>query len=198
MTTTNKIIDSDLELIEKVKNGCEESFSKLIKKHSGLYYRISKKFLVPLSKINISQDDIDAEKPSIFYDAITTFNPDKAKFNSWLGNVTRYYYLNKISKHKRETFPGDVNVLENSDDFDFNINLTDVNDYIDYILTELDDKRIKEIFRLRYFSNGSKLMPWEKVGESIGLSRQQVLSLHNKTGELLKKKLQSTNNQDII
>ena len=50
---------------------------------------------------------------------------------------------------------------------------------------------------MRYFS-GKKLTPWSKISAKLKLSTQTVINLHNKGKKLLKNKLTTKNNIDII
>ena len=70
-------------------------------------------------------------------------------------------------------------------------------EYIFNLLDQLKDKRIVEIFKIRYFSD-KKTVSWSKIGRKLKISTQTVINLHNKTLKFLKNKLESTSFQDTI
>jgi RNA polymerase sigma factor (sigma-70 family) len=70
-------------------------------------------------------------------------------------------------------------------------------EFIFNLLKQLKDKRVEEIFKLRYFSE-RKNMSWSKIGKKLNISTQTVINIHNKTISFLKNKLESENLQDTI
>ena len=70
-------------------------------------------------------------------------------------------------------------------------------DLIFSILERVKDDRLIEIYKMRYFS-GKKLTPWSKISKKLKISTQTVINLHNKGKKLLKNKLTTTHNIDII
>ena len=71
-------------------------------------------------------------------------------------------------------------------------------DYIDSLLSSMRDDRVKEIFKLRYFSGNEKLTTWNKIAKSLNISTQTAINLHEKARLFLKNKIQSKNSFDLI
>ncbi len=91
------------------------------------------------------------------------------------------------------------NVIENNQikyEKDISINKENA-DLIFSILDRIKDKRISRVFKLRYFNN-KKLTSWNKISKKLKISTQTAINLHNKGKLLLKNKLTSLNNNDII
>lgn len=127
-------------------------------------------------------EEIQQEKEFIVYKAARTYKDNRGtKFSSYLGSYVRWYCLNKINKSKDwkhfsdeplETIPD-----EEKDET--------IQEYINYLINSIDDKRTKRVLELRYFS-GSKLLSWNKIGEMIGgVSGQTCNNLHSKALRLL-------------
>ena len=65
------------------------------------------------------------------------------------------------------------------------------------ILSQVKDKRIKKIFELRYFSGEAKLT-WNKISDSLGISIQTAINLHERGRKILRKKVSSENLEDFV
>jgi DNA-directed RNA polymerase specialized sigma subunit len=65
---------------------------------------------------------------------------------------------------------------------------TELRDYISSHLTRIKDKRIKQIFELRYFSEEGRLT-WTAISKKINVSSQTAINLHNKGLAILKKRI---------
>ena len=70
-------------------------------------------------------------------------------------------------------------------------------EYINSILNQIKDVRIKKLFKFRYFS-GDKNLSWSEVGKKLKCSSQTAINLHSKIIKLLKYKLASRVNYDKI
>ena len=125
-----------------------------------------------------------------------SYNPDKgAKFSTWLGNQMRYLCLNSINKNRLiATEDEKINFIINKSNEDVEENIKEKLDYLNNILSQIKDKRVKRVFELRYFNKTNKKTPWNKVAKKIGVSTQTAINLHNKTIKMLRKKLTSKNN----
>ena len=80
-----------------------------------------------------------------------------------------------------------------------NSDLIENSSYIFNLLGQIKDKRINEIFKLRYFDgNGHKLKPWKDISQKLNISIPSVISLHNQGKILLYNKMNSKNRMDSI
>jgi RNA polymerase sigma factor (sigma-70 family) len=197
-------ITNDNDLIQNVlKENDSISFKELELRHSGICHKMIKKYYHNMKQSGIDPEDVISEKAYVIYKSIMNFNPDKnVKFSTWLGNQMRYHCLNTINKNNQLITMEDEaikNIIEKNQLKIDNQNLSfkEKNDMIFSILDRLKDERIKKIFKLRYFNN-KKLMSWADIGRKMNLSTQTIINLHNKGKLLLKNKLTSVNNSDII
>lgn len=195
---------ADLDLINKVKNESDnEALNELALRHSGIYNEMIKKYYRHLVNTGVSPDDIISDKLYILYKSAMSFDPNKnVKFSTWIGNQARYYCLNCMNKNnstiamENESIKLILEKKQASENFDENL-LREKSDLIFSILRRIKDDRIYKIYRMRYFS-GKKLTPWSKISKKLKISTQTVINLHNKGKILLKNKLTTTNNIDII
>lgn len=195
---------NDNELIQNVLNQNDSiSFKELELRHSGICHKMIKKYYHSMMQSGIDPEDVISEKAYVIYKSIVNFNPDKnVKFSTWLGNQMRYHCLNTINKNHQLVAMQDETIKNIIEKNQLKINnqtlsFKEKNDMIFSILDRLKDERIKKIFKLRYFNN-KKLMSWADIGRKMNLSTQTIINLHNKGKLLLKNKLTSANNSDII
>jgi len=96
--------ETDEELTRKVKEeGCSESLSELINRHSPLCNSIYGKFAKAMGQTGAFPEDILDDKSLIIFESAKSYDPTKpAKFSSWLGNQVRYRCLNAMKKYGRE------------------------------------------------------------------------------------------------
>jgi RNA polymerase sigma factor (sigma-70 family) len=203
-----KLIDceylSDVDLIENIKcSNCNDSMKELEDRHSGICYSMIKKYYNTMSSIGLDPNEIAKEKDYIIYKSALNFNPTKnIKFSTWVGNQMRFHCLNSMNKNNNlismesETIK---NVIERkqSEHNDHIFSNKEKTEFIFNLLKQLKDKRVEEIFKLRYFSE-RKNMSWSKIGKKLNISTQTVINIHNKTISFLKNKLESENLQDTI
>lgn len=176
----------DQELIDEVKdNACSESLKELTLRHSGICYKIFSKFASSVEKKGKDFRDLTNNKDYFIYKAALSFKTGKnVRFSTWLGNYIRYkcldflnetgYCLNFESKESQ--------VYLNSDSasrFEEKASLLDKREFVFDALSQLKDKRIVSVYRLRYFTYYPK-MSWKKIGEHIGVSTQTAINLHEK------------------
>tara|TARA_Y100000593_G_C4060972_1_gene214423 strand:- start:172 stop:501 length:330 start_codon:yes stop_codon:yes gene_type:complete len=90
-----------------------------------------------------------------------------------------------------------INSIVNSKNFNNpqgQINLDVKIDFIKNLISQIKDKRVEKIFRIRYFNSNRKKTPWAKIAKELGVSTQTAINLHNKTIKLIKTKMTSKNN----
>lgn len=191
---------SDLDLIKKIqKYDCNDSLKELISRHTPICHHIHQKYQNKMTESGVLSDGGFSEKEYIIYSTAKSYDPAKGtKYSSHLANHVRYFCLNSMKGKEVAT---DIDVIdslqENGKDEFFNkqnfyLNLS----YINNIINQFNDKRVKEIFELRYFS--AKKHTWEKISKKVNLSIQSTITIHNKAINLLKKKLTSQSISDNI
>lgn len=199
---------NDEELALRVKEyKCDESLKKLIVKHSPLCFNIYKRYSSTLSKFSggLSSSEMRNEKDFIIYKSCVSFNPQKkVKFSTWLGNFARYYCLNQINKNKNliNMEDSDLQFYMDKKNSEESINLLQetpevFREYVLNILLQIKDKRIVEVFKLRYFSGGSK-KTWNSVSTRLDISIQTAINLHQKGIGILRNKIKSKDLLDSI
>jgi RNA polymerase sigma factor (sigma-70 family) len=188
---------TDLQLIKKIKkSNCEKSLLELASRHQGICNKMIQKYCNICSDMGVSISDLNTDKMLIVYKSALNFKPNKKiKFSTWLGNQMRYHCLNSLNKKNKDISMEDENItylIEKNQNTALNqTNLTqDKINYINDILSQMNDMRVKEIFNLRYFSE-NKLSPWYKIGKKMKISTQTAINIHNKAVDFLNKKISS-------
>ena len=202
MNKTNILKDKDLDLVNKIKqDNCNESFEKLSGSYDNFYFSIARRYSQTLIKMGMSKEEIKTEKDFILYKAIQSFDAkQKTKFSTWFCNCARYHFLNYINSNKKyvlnEGFGVDVHL--NKDILCTTDKNTDMYDYLSSLLSSFKDSRINEVYRLRYFSNTSKPITWNKIAKKLNISTQTAINLHEKARLFLQNKILSKNSFDLI
>jgi RNA polymerase sigma factor (sigma-70 family) len=193
---------SDLELVKRVqKRNCEKSLKILIDKHSPLCFDIFKRYLPALTKTGTFADDIFSEKHYLIYKSALSFKTSKkTKFSTWLGNQMRYHCLNALNKNKLIPVSDEIinlNINKNPHLARKTENFGESIDYVFNLLRQLKDKRVKQVFELRYFADISKKKkaPWSLVAKRMSVSTQTAINLHGKGLKMLKSKMIKSQNK---
>jgi RNA polymerase sigma factor (sigma-70 family) len=188
---------TDLQLIKKIKkSNCEKSLLELLSRHQGICNKMIQKYCNVCKNMGVSISDLNTDKILITYRCALSFKPSKKiKFSTWLGNQMRYHCLNSINKKNKDLSMEEKNItylIEKNQNINSNQNNTtqDKINYINDILSQMNDLRVKEIFNLRYFSE-NKLSPWYKISKKMNLSTQTAINIHNKALDFLNKKISS-------
>lgn len=193
-------------LIENVKQfNCGESLKKIAAEHFGYIYRIYKKYSKPLESCGYSNEDFNTDKDSVLYDAILSFDKNRgSKFCSWLCENIKYFCLNKLNECKkmnRVNVDSDVltAIIDNeiSGGHAKEKHNDELINYINFILNQISDERIKKVFELRYL-DVQKKKTWKEIAEKLGMSHQTCVNLHRKGVRILKNKLLSNDTYDKI
>tara|TARA_B100000676_G_scaffold114691_1_gene114217 strand:- start:41755 stop:42348 length:594 start_codon:yes stop_codon:yes gene_type:complete len=197
------VVKEDLELINEVKDkSCDDSLNELINRHAPLCFDIYNKYSKTLKASGELIDNIELEKNYIIYKAALSFNPEKGtKFSTWLGNFTRYYCLNIINT-KKKYVPMDNDILATMKEKDGEHQEKpvdqDLQDYVINILEKMKDERIKNVFKLRYFSDFNKKNTWVEIGKLMNVSPQTAINLHNRGRVMIAKKINSKLMADTV
>ncbi len=193
---------SDTELIKRIqKKNCETSLKVLIDKHSALCFDVFKKYLPALTKTGIYADDIFSEKYYLVYKSALSFKANKnTKFSTWLGNQMRYHCLNALNKNRLISVSDEVMDINMNRNVTITKNLNKTKEEMDYIfnlLSQLKDKRVKEIFHLRYFAalSKKKKTPWALIAKNMNVSTQTAINLHSKGIKILRSKMLKPQNR---
>ena len=187
---------SDTELVKAVKFGMksDDHLKELVDRHSGIYISMVNSYSPDRTSGLVSaKDDLLSDKNYYIYQAALKYDESKqTKFSTYLGNETRWLCLNIYNKNK--------NSKEiSSDKPDLNYAAVDLHEVsmkqeiLDKILAIIKrdpDQRISTIFKMRYIDGDkNKVMPWNKVCQSVSLSIQGCINIHNKTIRKIKKQL---------
>jgi len=191
---------SDNYLVERIKlTNCEKSLGELIKRHSAICFKVIKRYASTFYANNINVIDASSDKNLIIWNSAKSFNIDKnVKFSTWLANQVKYSCLNALNKKSKDRLVATedeiLDVLKEKTPEEENNNLFE---FTDNILNQLRDKRIKQIFSMRY-SNHHKKPSWCKVAEQLNVSTQTAINLHNRGIAVLRKKIGSEKFLDSI
>jgi RNA polymerase sigma factor (sigma-70 family) len=193
----------DLELINLVKNGDNNSIKTLIEKHSGICVDVYKKYTNLPNVSGFISDDIISSKDYIIYNSAKTYDPTRgSKFSTWLANQTRFFCLNSINKNNKLIPVEDEKLfsfIEEKDQraentFAKNGDSQEVLDIIKDTLNSLSNKKIKECISIKYFSEDGKCKSYTDVAQQMNVTVQTIINWHNKFIKLVKQKLKNSKN----
>ena len=187
-------MQSDLTLIDKIKSeNDDQSLIELIDRHSGIYHTMVNQYLSS-PRYSIDKRQAVKEKDYVIYNSAVSFDPNrKTKFSTYLANQAKWKCLNILNKKKREN---EYSIEEMSfsqepsdDSFIKQINKEEAFSLFQDILNEEKDLRVKKIIDLRYNVDNNKLTPWRKISESLDMSIQGCINIHNRFINKVKKEL---------
>ena len=191
---------NDNYLVERIRiANCEESLEELIKRHSPLCFKIIKRYAGTFYANNIDITEASTEKNLIIWNSAKSFSAGKnVKFSTWLANQVKYSCLNALNKKSKDrlisTEDEILDVLKEKASEETDDNLFE---FTNNILDQLKDKRVKQIFSMRY-SAYSKKPSWCVVAKKLKVSTQTAINLHNRGIEILRKKIESEKFLDSI
>lgn len=177
---------TDIELVFKVKTErCNQSLISLIERHSALCHDVFRKYSDSLTRSGVYVGDIYNEKDNLIYKAAITYKPEKnAAFNTWLGNLCKFYCQSRVSKaSKQRVFTVEDDVLDSFREQEFeDYQRPEICDrrQVLSILEKMKDKRVADVFKIRYFSNTDRPVTFKEIGKKYGLTTQSILNIHNK------------------
>ena len=197
-------IEADSELIKKIQSEADSgALLKLEARHSGICHQMVRKYYNSFLSVGLNPEEISSDKLLIIYKSALNFNFSKnVKFSTWLGNQMRYHCLNCINKKTIQTTSMDNENIKYHIELKQKETLTsesivkENSELILNLIKKMKDKRILSIYKMRYFSD--RKPSWSKIAKKLNLSTQTVINIHNKTLKILKNKLTSINNSDII
>ena len=187
---------SDKELVKAVKFGVKSDacLKELVDRHSGIYISMVNNYSPDRASGLISaKDDLLCDKNYYIYQAALKYDESKqTKFSTYLGNETRWLCLNIYNKNKNtKEISSDKPDLNYADHDLHEISMKqEILDKIMALIKKDPDRRIATIFKMRYIDGDkNKVMPWNKVCQSVDLSIQGCINIHNKTINKIKKQL---------
>ena len=184
---------TDLHLIKRIKDkNCEKSLIELSERHSGLYFKIIKKYSKSFFANNIDLNEATADKNSIIWNSAKNFKEDKnVKFSTWLANQVKYFCLNTLNKKSKDRLVAtEDQILDSLNEKPITQKHENLFEFTGNILSQLKDSRIRKIFSLRY-SSAEKKPSWCIIAEKLQISTQTAINLHNKGISILRKKIKS-------
>ena len=187
----------DIELVRKInETGDNSALRMLAERHSPLIASITARLAKRFNNWTVVQEMM-SEKEYIVYASAKQFDPNRnTKFSTFLGNDTKWAYLNKCNTQKKYSrhVLTDSEILENvcsneSPPLDDVIN-QDTLCYIFRVLKKHPDRRMEKIFTMRYkIGKKNKVMPWHLVGNGVGLSAQGCINIHKSGINFIKEEL---------
>jgi DNA-directed RNA polymerase sigma subunit (sigma70/sigma32) len=191
-------METDYNLACKVRENCDnEALQELIDRHSGIYVKMVKRHAPSSSIYGHQIEDLMDEKDMIIYQAALKFDNEKSKFSTYLANLAVYACLSFREKNKKnnKTVPiEDYEFVLESDDSPTSDKMIKSETYEMFarFIRSSTNNKVKKVFSNRYdLGSNHKLTPWVKVGESVGLTAQACINIHNKTLQEFKKKLEN-------
>jgi DNA-directed RNA polymerase specialized sigma subunit len=166
-------MESDLSLIEKVKNNSDaDSLQLLIERHSGIYLNMINS-VIPNSCDFLDKDDLIEDKNFSIYKAIMNYDENKnTKFSTYLGNETRWKCLNLFNRGTKYKYL-DINDFNDDQNLSNDTVVQDISskEMLDKVFNLADtheDQRVKKIINLRYkVGNKNKTMPWKDISDKV-------------------------------
>ena len=198
MKNTEKMSDS--ELIHKLREDTSsaECLLELISRHSGIYMTMVNNYTPGTnSSIPSFKNELISDKNYYIYQAALKYDDSKnTKFSTYLGNETRWMCLNLYNKNKNQSFreifldQPEIKEVPEEEDYDQKIVSKEFLDKVMSMIDNYKDQRVSQIFKMRYIGiNTNKVTPWKQIGDSLNLSIQGCINIHNKTISKIKKEL---------
>jgi len=188
----------DADLVNNIKKqiDVEESLEELVNRHSGIYLEMVNSYASPNNPF-IDYEELIQDKEYKIYNAAMKYDPDRgAKFSTYLGNETKWMCLNLYNRNKRRpAFQNEFieNMAEDNDLNEDTISESIKQDLFNKVLSVIKqhpDRRVEKIFEMRYIvGTKNKVMPWKKIGESMNLSIQGCINIHNSAIEHVQQEL---------
>tara|TARA_Y100000310_G_scaffold336387_1_gene420769 strand:- start:50 stop:652 length:603 start_codon:yes stop_codon:yes gene_type:complete len=191
---------SDNYLAERIRRAnCERSLIELIGRHSGLCFKIITRYAKSFYANNIDISEASTDKNLIIWNSAKSFSAEKnVKFSTWLANQVKYSCLNALNKKSKDRLiPMEDQILDTLNETQREDENDTLFEFTDNILSQLKDKRIKKIFSMRY-SHNHKKPSWCVIADTMKVSTQTAINLHNRGIGVLRKKIESEKFLDSI
>lgn len=191
---------SDNYLAERIRRAnCERSLIELIGRHSGLCFKIITRYAKSFYANNIDISEASTDKNLIIWNSAKSFSAEKnVKFSTWLANQVKYSCLNALNKKSKDRLiPMEDQILDALNETQREDENDTLFEFTENILSQLKDKRIKKIFSMRY-SHNHKKPSWCVIADTMKVSTQTAINLHNRGIGVLRKKIESEKFLDSI
>jgi DNA-directed RNA polymerase sigma subunit (sigma70/sigma32) len=195
----------DIDLVRAIKNeNSSDAIVALQDRHSGLVAKICQKYSSASNASGVSVHDLLDNTPYLVYEAAKKFDENRGvQFNTFLGCETRYFCLNTINKENRYNNFFEDTALDFADSVPdiLSFDRTAIYEKAEFVLNiieQLNDDRAKTIIKERFFSEDSKNRSFSKIAERHGISTQGAIDIYNSAVKLIREKVKSENNPDII
>ena len=141
--------------------------------------------------------DLMRDKDYYIYRTALKYDETKGtKFCTFLGNEARWLTLNLITfknKYKTEELSSSATELTSIailPDSSRKATARQALSQAVKLSVADEDKRVREIFRLRYLiGDNNKVMPWKSIAKKLDLSIQGCINIHNNFIEKIKNKI---------
>lgn len=182
---------SDEQLAQLVKDEQNsEALEELVNRHSGLYTAIVKKYIPLLcNNSGISMGDVIDNKKMVMYEAALSYQASKGKFNTWLGNHTKFFCLNTLNSSGKRIVCDSSQDIDNLIDKIYFVNTEKTYEeeakLIFEALSNHSDPRLSQIYYMRFYLS-KPYNTFKYIAKKMNLSQQGVINLYRKATNYLK------------
>lgn len=186
---------NDLELIDKIKEGDSAALIEFTSKYEGLILSQFNKFY------GSGQSGISDESLEVSYKAAKSYDPVYGTAPStWVGNVAKFHAL-KLAKERNDrgfqTTLEEAEFAKVAETMPVEENHNNFLDWFFYLSENSADERINTIMQMRYCGD-KETRKFETIAKKLGISRPLVINIHDNFLKLVKNKVRSGENLDII
>ena len=178
------MLDSEIiSEIQKNKN-VVKNLNILMERHTPLFYNILNR-CIPKNCSFARREDISDDINFHFLDFANKYDPSKkTKFSTHLANQVRWMCLNLYNKGKRKKTIGmsedSAFKLKSKSNVVEEISKKEMFEKIILEIEQCKDSRVRQIFFMRYIDcDSNKVTPWKKISNTLNLSIQGCINLHN-------------------
>ena len=183
----------DKDLIDLIKSENDSgALNILMERHSGIFNNTVSKFIPP-SFSSSEKQVVFEEKPSIFFEAIQSYDPTQnTKFITWLANKTRFLCLSMRTKESKLPpfceFDDKFGGIDDKTPESY-LNRKDEANRVLELIEEQFGADTKEIFKEKYFGGPKSTgKTFAEISKTLGCSPQNVQSKHSQVIKFFKKK----------
>lgn len=186
------------ELVELYQNGDKQALNELVKKNTGIVYRLVNKFYIGATN-SIDREDLEQEGFLGLIAAADKYKLDmenKAQFITyavyWIYHKINRFINQKntneeISLNTPTSEDGDKELMDYVEGVDYSFENVEEKLYLQQLRQELDrvmneklPLKEREILKLHYGWDNNKCLTLQEIGEIFGVTRQRVQGIENK------------------
>jgi RNA polymerase sigma-70 factor, ECF subfamily len=135
---------NSLQIIIRAQNGDRQAFALLFEHYKNLVYKTAYLMLGESTEAEDALQEIFVQ----IYKSLSTFNPDKAAFSTWLYRITFNYCLNH--RRKKHTIPLSLNSISPILKSEFPVTQLAEEEVLQQAIGKLTEKQ-RAVVILRYF-----------------------------------------------